>query len=58
MKRMTILVSTARPLSIYAVICGKVPWTVYKLNSKEYEDLQRQLKDDVELRGYVDDRVR
>lgn len=35
-----------------------VPWTVYKLNSGEYEDLQRQLKDDLELWGYVDDRVR
>ena len=35
-----------------------VPWTVYKLNSGEYEDLQRRLKDDVELCGYVDDRVR
>ncbi|CAG8974029.1 hypothetical protein HYALB_00008578 [Hymenoscyphus albidus] len=35
-----------------------VPWTVYKLNSGEYEDLQRRLKDDVELWGYVDNRVR
>jgi hypothetical protein len=35
-----------------------VPWTVYKLNSGEYEDLQRRLKDDVELWGYVDDRVK
>jgi hypothetical protein len=35
-----------------------VPWSVYKLNSREYEDLQRRLKDDVELWGYVDDKVR
>ena len=35
-----------------------VPWTVYKLNSEEYEDLQRRLKDDRELWGYVNDRVR
>ncbi|KAH8726976.1 hypothetical protein GQ44DRAFT_758501 [Phaeosphaeriaceae sp. PMI808] len=34
------------------------PWTVYKLNSGEYEDLQRRLKDDVELWGYVGDKVR
>jgi hypothetical protein len=31
-----------------------VPWTVYRLNSEEHEDLQRRLKDDVELWGYVD----
>lgn len=36
----------------------KVPWTVYKLNSEEYQDLQHQLKDDSELWGYVDDTVR
>jgi hypothetical protein len=35
-----------------------IPWTVYKLNNGEYEDLQRRLKDDVELWGYVDDKVR
>ena len=35
-----------------------VPWTVYQLKSEEYEDLQRRLKDDVELWGYVDDTVR
>lgn len=34
------------------------PWIVYKLYSGEYEDLQYRLKDDVKLRGYVDDRVR
>jgi hypothetical protein len=35
-----------------------VPWTVYNLDSGEYEDLQRRLKDDVELCGYVDDKVK
>lgn len=35
-----------------------VPWTVYKLDSGEYEDLQRRLKDDVELWEYVYDRVK
>ncbi|KAF2761483.1 hypothetical protein EJ05DRAFT_536253 [Pseudovirgaria hyperparasitica] len=35
-----------------------VPWTVYKLDSGEYEELQRRLKDDVELCEYVDDKVR
>lgn len=35
-----------------------VPWTVYTLNSEEYEDLQRRLKDDLELWRYVDDKVR
>lgn len=34
------------------------PWTVYKLNSGEYEGLQRRLKDDVELWEYVNDKVR
>ena len=34
------------------------PWTVYKLDSGEYEDLQRRLKDYVKLWGYVEDRVR
>jgi hypothetical protein len=34
-----------------------VPWTVYHLNSEEYKELQRRLKDDVELCGYVDDKV-
>ncbi|TAQ83685.1 hypothetical protein B7494_g7995 [Chlorociboria aeruginascens] len=33
-------------------------WTVFKLNTGEYEDLQRQLKDDEELWGYVHDKVK
>jgi hypothetical protein len=35
-----------------------VPWTIYKLNSGEYEDLQRRLKDDVKFWGYVNNKVR
>ena len=35
-----------------------VPWTEYKLNSGEYEDLQRRLKDDGELWRYVNNKVR
>ncbi|CZT48682.1 uncharacterized protein RSE6_09421 [Rhynchosporium secalis] len=34
------------------------PWTEYKLSSEEHEDLQRRLEDDVELWGYVHDKVR
>ncbi len=34
------------------------PWTAYKLNSEEYEELLDQLKHDELLGGFVEDKVR
>lgn len=37
---------------------AEVPWQAYQLANREFDELQRWLKQDEELWGYVEDKVR
>jgi hypothetical protein len=37
---------------------AEVPWQAYQMQNREFDELQRWLKQDEELLGYVEDKVR
>jgi len=37
---------------------AEVPWQSYQMKNREFDELQRWLKQDEELLGYVEDKVR
>jgi hypothetical protein len=37
---------------------AEVPWQAYQLQNSEFDELQRWLKQDEDLWGYVEDKVR